>query len=211
MPKEKPLMPINRPIEKAEHRNSKVSNNIEIGKRTEKSFSQVLKNEKKIETAMVAKANDQSIEYIVRPGDHLSKIGKAFDTDPRKIATENGLINPDLIYPGQKLWIPSSPTGKGQPRLREDVVASWYGEEHHQKTTASGQPFDMNKNTLAHRTLPFGTRVRLTNPENGKTAEGVINDRGPLRQRRDIDVSYALAKELGFVRKGVTRLEIEII
>jgi 3D (Asp-Asp-Asp) domain-containing protein len=89
------------------------------------------------------------------------------------------------------------------------VTASWYGQGHQNKLTASGQRFDMYKNTLAHRTLPLGTKVRLVNPDNGKYAEGVVNDRGPYIKGRDVDVSYAMAKQLGFVKKGVTKLDIE--
>lgn len=92
-----------------------------------------------------------------------------------------------------------------------EVTASWYGPRHHNKRTASGQRFDMHKNTLAHKTLPLGTKVRLVNPDNGRSAEGIVNDRGPYIEGRDVDVSYAIAKKLGFVKKGVTKLEIEMI
>jgi 3D (Asp-Asp-Asp) domain-containing protein len=91
------------------------------------------------------------------------------------------------------------------------VTASWYGTGHHNKLTASGQRFNMHKNTLAHRTLPLGTRVRLVNPANGMFAEGVVNDRGPYIKGRDVDVSYEMAKQLGFVKKGIMMLEIETI
>jgi rare lipoprotein A (peptidoglycan hydrolase) len=89
------------------------------------------------------------------------------------------------------------------------VTAGWYGLKHHNKLTASGQRFDMHKNTLAHRTLPLGTKVRLVNPGNGKFAEGVVNDRGPYTKGRELDVSYAMAKQLGFLKKGVMKLYIE--
>jgi rare lipoprotein A (peptidoglycan hydrolase) len=92
-----------------------------------------------------------------------------------------------------------------------EVTASWYGLKHHNRLTASGQRFDMHKNTLAHRTLPLGTKVRLINPDNGKSAEGVVNDRGPYIEGRDVDVSYAMAKQLGFVKKGIMKLDIETI
>ncbi len=92
-----------------------------------------------------------------------------------------------------------------------EVTASWYGPRHHNKRTASGQRFDMYKNTLAHKTLPLGTKVRLVNPDNGRSAEGIVNDRGPYIEGRDVDVSYAIAKQLGFVKKGVTKLDIEMI
>jgi len=94
---------------------------------------------------------------------------------------------------------------------RGTVVASWYGSAHHNKRTASGKRFDMHKNTLAHRTLPLGTRVRLINPANGRSAEGIVNDRGPYIKDRQVDVSYAMAKQLGFVEKGVVKLDMETI
>ncbi|TRZ75700.1 MAG: septal ring lytic transglycosylase RlpA family protein [Deltaproteobacteria bacterium] len=156
--------------------------------------------------------NNEPIEYIVKPGDTLWKIGKQmFNRDPFQIARDNGLANPNLIRPGQKLIInPASPR-PALPTMSREVTASWYGQPYHNKLTASGQRFDMNKNTLAHKTLPLGTKVRLVNPDNGKSAEGIVNDRGPYINGRDVDVSYAMAKQLGFVKKGVTKLDIETI
>lgn len=159
-----------------------------------------------------APIKDEPIEYIVKQGDTLWKIGKQlFNRDPFQIARDNGLANPNLIRPGQKLIINPAPPLPAPPTMSGEVTASWYGPEHHNKLTASGQKFDMNKNTLAHKTLPLGTKVRLVNPDNGKSAEGVVNDRGPYIKGRDVDVSYAMAKQLGFVRKGVTKLDIETI
>ena len=155
---------------------------------------------------------NEPIEYIVKQGDNLWKIGKQFfNKDPFQIARDNGLANPNLILPGQKLIIHPAPPPPVRPAVNGEVTASWYGQEHHSKLTASGQKFDMYKNTLAHRTLPLGTKVRLVNPENGKSAEGVVNDRGPFIKGRDVDVSYAMAKQLGFVKKGVIKLDIETI
>ncbi len=155
---------------------------------------------------------NEPIEYIVKQGDTLWKIGKQmFNRDPYQIARDNGLANPNMIRPGQKLIINPAPPPPAPVTLSGSVTASWYGLEYHNKLTASGQKFDMNKNTLAHKTLPLGTKVRLVNPDNGKSAEGVVNDRGPYIKGRDVDVSYAMAKQLGFVRKGVTKLDIETI
>ncbi len=89
---------------------------------------------------------------------------------------------------------------------RVKVTAGWYGLRHHQKPTANGQRFDMYKNTLAHRTLPLGTKVRLVTLDYKKSVVGVVNDRGPFTKGRDLDVSYSMAKQLGFVRKGVAKL-----
>ena len=96
-------------------------------------------------------------------------------------------------------------------KVGRKVTASWYGKGHHNKLTASGQRFDMHKNTLAHKTLPLGIKVRVINPNNGKSAEGVVNDRGPYIKGRDVDVSYAMAEQLGFVKKGVIKLDLEIL
>lgn len=156
--------------------------------------------------------NTKTIEYIVKPGDTLWKIGKhLYNRDPLQIARDNGLANPNLIRPGQKLIINPAPSRPPPPTMNEVVTASWYGPAYHNKLTASGQRFDMHKNTLAHRTLPLGTKVRLVNPANGKSAEGVVNDRGPYIKGRDVDVSYAMAKQLGFVKKGVAKLDIQAI
>jgi rare lipoprotein A len=190
---------------------ARVSEKSPSGKKTEK-FSEILKNDLSPQPGPQEPAGNGPIEYLVKPGDTLWKIGRhLFKKDPMQIAKENGLSNPDKIHPGQRLLIyPSSPKS-GQPRENGEVIASWYGAEHHQAVTASGQRFDMNKNTLAHKTLPMGTKVRLVNPENGKTAEGVVNDRGPFIRGRDVDISYALAKKLGFVKKGVTKLKLEVV
>ena len=97
------------------------------------------------------------------------------------------------------------------PRMIWEVTASWYGEWHHNRLTANGQRFNMYDNTLAHKTLPLGTKVRLINLENGTSAEGIVNDRGPYIEGRDVDVSYAMAKQLGFVEKGVVKLRLEMM
>jgi len=93
----------------------------------------------------------------------------------------------------------------------EYMVASWYGNPFHGRQTASGEIFNMYDYTAAHRTLPFGTRLRLINEENDAEAIVVINDRGPVPQERDLDVSYATAQALGFVNAGIMRLRVEYI
>ncbi|MDH4261845.1 MAG: septal ring lytic transglycosylase RlpA family protein [Spirochaetia bacterium] len=89
--------------------------------------------------------------------------------------------------------------------------ASWYGKELQNKPTASGDLFDMNKFTAAHRTFPMGSLVLVRNLENGKKKLVRINDRGPYVDGRVIDVSYAVARDLGFAEKGVARVEVELI
>jgi rare lipoprotein A len=186
-------------------------------RKVSKSFSAELENVMGQESAKTAPVSNKPVEYIVKRGDNLWNIGKEYKINPYQIARDNNLSNPNMIRIGQKLIInPSSSQAVQtvqtvQPKVSGEVTASWYGAEHHNKKTASGQRFDMYKNTLAHKTLPMGTKVRLSNPENGRVAEGIVNDRGPYIKGRDVDVSYALAKQLGFIQKGVTKLNIEKI
>ncbi|HEX9769158.1 MAG TPA: septal ring lytic transglycosylase RlpA family protein [Kiloniellales bacterium] len=90
-------------------------------------------------------------------------------------------------------------------------VASWYGDGFHGRTTASGEPFDMNALTAAHPSLPFGTMVRVTNLANGRWIVVRINDRGPFKKRRIIDVSRHAAEHLGFLRAGLAKVRVEVI
>jgi len=87
--------------------------------------------------------------------------------------------------------------------------ASWYGAAFHRRPTASGERFDLHRMTCAHRTLPLGTTVRVTNLLNGRSVLVTITDRGPFRHHRDIDVSYGAARVLGMVQRGVARVLIE--
>lgn len=89
--------------------------------------------------------------------------------------------------------------------------ASWYGREFHGKTTASGEIFDMNEMTAAHKTLPFGTIVEVKNLSNGKSVRMKINDRGPYRGNRIIDLSFAGAREIGIVKSGEATVGIKIL
>ena len=84
--------------------------------------------------------------------------------------------------------------------------ASWYGPGFHGKTAASGQRFDQNAMTAAHRSLPFGTNVRVVNQRTGKAIEVTINDRGPFHKGRIIDLSKAAATELGIRNAGTGKV-----
>jgi rare lipoprotein A len=86
--------------------------------------------------------------------------------------------------------------------------ASWYGKRFHGRRTASGEIFDMNAMTAAHRTLPFGTMVRVRSMATGREVVVRINDRGPFSRRRIIDLSQAAARELGVRSRGVTEVQL---
>ncbi len=93
----------------------------------------------------------------------------------------------------------------------ETGVASWYGPEFHGKFTSNKEIFDMYDMTAAHRTLPFGTYVMVTNLDNGLTATVRINDRGPFVDNRIIDLSYAAARVLGMIGPGTIPVRLEIL
>jgi rare lipoprotein A len=90
-------------------------------------------------------------------------------------------------------------------------TASWYGAAFHNRRTANGELYDMHSLTAAHRTLPFNTRVRVTNVGNGQSVEVRITDRGPFVPGRVIDLSYAAAKRLDMWRQGTARVKIESV
>ncbi|MBP7865935.1 MAG: septal ring lytic transglycosylase RlpA family protein [Acidobacteria bacterium] len=114
----------------------------------------------------------------------------------------------------------AGPTGAGasarppavDPKDHElEGKASWYGKPYHGRKTASGERYDMNDFTAAHRTLPFGTLVRVENLENRLTVVVRINDRGPFVDDRVIDVSYAAARALEMLVGGVVPVRIVIL
>ncbi|MBN1241103.1 MAG: septal ring lytic transglycosylase RlpA family protein [Spirochaetales bacterium] len=96
------------------------------------------------------------------------------------------------------------------PAVAPAMVASWYGEPFHGRVTASGLVFDKNGFTAAHKTLPFGTVLRLTNPANGRSVLVTVTDRGPFVLGRDLDVSEAAARELGMIAAGTATLRAEL-
>jgi rare lipoprotein A len=103
--------------------------------------------------------------------------------------------------------VPSTPsTGAAEMGL-----ASWYGHPYHGRAAANGEIYDMEKLTAAHRTLPFGTMVQVTNLSNGKSVEVRIIDRGPFVDGRIIDLSHAAAKEIELIGPGVAQVRLDVL
>jgi rare lipoprotein A len=100
----------------------------------------------------------------------------------------------------------SADAAAGEPPERG--IASWYGGEFHGRPTASGELMDQQRLTAAHRTLPFGTVVEVTNRRNGRKVLVTITDRGPLPEDRIIDLSPVAAAQLGMKRRGLAPVEI---
>ena len=114
--------------------------------------------------------------------------------------------------PGQPQ--PAQPTAKRTPavpaKLPQTGQASWYGAQHQAKQTASGTIYDQAGLTAAHPSLPFGSRVKVTNLANGKSVEVEITDRGPFAENRIIDLSEAAAKALDMVDSGTATVRLEL-
>lgn len=89
--------------------------------------------------------------------------------------------------------------------------ASWYGDQFHGKKTASGDKYDMHEYTAAHKTLPFGTKVKITNKINNKSVVVEVNDRGPFVKSREFDLSHAAFDEIADPGRGVISIDYEVI
>jgi len=94
---------------------------------------------------------------------------------------------------------------------RTVTIASWYGHAFKNRRTASGVPFDPEQLVGAHPTLPLGSRVRVTEGTGGKSVVVTIVDRGPFARGRGIDLSYAAARQLGIVKRGIAKVAVEVL
>jgi len=101
--------------------------------------------------------------------------------------------------------------GQQQPLAVWECMTSWYGEDFDGLPTATGETYDMYGQTAAHPTLPLGSIVRVVNPKNHRSEVVRINDRGPYIQGRELDVSYAVARKLGFDQRGLAKVRLELL
>jgi rare lipoprotein A len=174
--------------------------------------------------------------YVVQPGDNLTRIAKKLGyNDPMVLARANNLKDANFLQVGQTLTLPeNSPSLSGvalakkagppakapaarpsaapassHTKGRKLVVASWYGSQHHGKLMANGKPFNMYANTVAHKKLPLGTTLTLTNLRNDASVRVQVTDRGPYIHGRNLDLSYGVARKLGVVQAGVAKLWME--
>jgi rare lipoprotein A (peptidoglycan hydrolase) len=134
------------------------------------------------------------------------------------VASAGQVIGTVLVQPGSfgvKMFIGLALLGllscSKEPTHTLQGVASWYGYPHHGRTTASGRRFDMYELTAAHRTLPLGTRLRVTNLRNGRSVEVIVTDRGPFVKNRVIDLSYAAARQIRMVGPGTVPVQLKVL
>ena len=136
---------------------------------------------------------------------------RSASVNPAAPAAVGGEGSGDGIDAGALPGTPTSPSLNEPPRELERGIASWYGPGFHGRRTANGERFDMRNLTAAHKTLPFGTRVRVRNLLTGKEVEVRINDRGPFTKGRVIDLSRAAAEALGMMSLGVKQVTLQIV
>ena len=136
----------------------------------------------------------------------LTSLGATHRSDPAEAIITKGNLN---LQQKQAMSATRGMSGRnGHPY--EVGAASWYGDYFQGKTTASGEPYDMNDLTAAHPYLPLGTRIRVTNLHNGRAVILRVNDRGPVVDGRIIDVSYGAAQILGMSGKGIQRVRLDL-
>ncbi len=117
---------------------------------------------------------------------------------------------PPVVRPAETAH-PVDPNSISTENAYQIGVASYYGKKFHGRKTANGEIFNMYKLTAAHRVLPLGTPVKVTNMKNGRWVEVKVNDRGPFIEGRIIDLSFAAALELEMVEAGTARVMIELV
>lgn len=124
-----------------------------------------------------------------------------------------GSSSPRVPFPASSTRPQHGPTAAAPPKIvqGEEGLASWYGHPYHGRRAASGEIYNMNDMTAAHRTLPFGTQVKVHNLDSDADVQVRINDRGPFVEDRIIDLSYAAAKALRMVGPGMARVRLEIL
>jgi rare lipoprotein A len=131
-------------------------------------------------------------------------------TGTRAVATQDHGVEPVVLLSLASARALASSAAAMNEKPIQSGTASYYGkgDSFHGKKTASGEIFDRNKMTAAHRKLKLGTFVRVENPANGKSVVVKINDRGPYHGNRIIDLSWAAARELGYVEQGIARVNV---
>jgi rare lipoprotein A len=116
--------------------------------------------------------------------------------------------------PQASTYLQQAPSGKAnspKPLAVWECTTSWYGEDFDGQPTANGETYDMYAETAAHPTLPLGSIVRVVNPRNHRSQIVRINDRGPYVEGRELDVSYEVARRLGFDQRGVAKVRLELL
>lgn len=146
--------------------------------------------------------------HAIRPSDNATRPRRLFPYAAAVLITLLGVAGAEAASPAEHL---NPQVVVSHHHWYQLGVASWYGKYFEGRTTASGEPFDPTQLTCAHRTLPLGSVLRVTNLRNHKTVVVTVNDRGPVPEDRVIDLSQAAANVLGFSDQGLAPVKVELI
>lgn len=171
--------------------------------------------EAKTSLAMISQDNAPHIDRVLgelsRQHDGASSLVKSA-RQPTSLALSSSLLANDttqVTNDEDVLERLTAVASNSVNKFKQTGLASWYGRNFHGRKTASGETFDMNGLTAAHRSLPLNCYVKVTNKTNGKSVVVKVNDRGPFHGNRVLDLSYGAAKRLGITNKGVGNVAIE--
>jgi rare lipoprotein A len=130
-----------------------------------------------------------------------------------KAEQATGIGSDEISQSQTALMIDSKHTQEppGTPTVVDTVIATYYSRRFHGRKTASGDRYDRLELTCAHKTLPFNTLIKVTNPRNNKSVVVRVNDRGPFKKNRKLDLSYAAAKEIDLIHAGVMPVIMEVL
>lgn len=166
-------------------------------------------------TSSPASTDKPATSEATKPGGYYLDDGPG-DNPPKNIdSIPNAVPKKEPLHsrtnrPYKALGATYKPMTSYQP-YKERGIASWYGKRFHGKKTSNGETYDMYSMTAAHTILPLPSYVKVTNPANGRWVIVRVNDRGPFKHSRIIDLSYAAAYKLGYTNKGSTLVEVEAI
>lgn len=163
------------------------------------------------ETSTTSTDVDHVLSELTRQHDSASSLVRAV-REPSSLALNSPLLAQNVAAEskdGNMLGQLTAVASNTVNRFTQSGLASWYGRQFHGRKTASGETFDMNAMTAAHRSLPMNCYVRVTNKDNGQSVVVRINDRGPFHGNRVLDLSYGAAKAIGITQRGVGNVTIE--
>lgn len=156
---------------------------------------------------------EQVLDELTRQHNDASSLVKSV-RQPTSLAFNSPLITQPVSSVKQDEPIPvleklTAVASNTVNKFKQTGLASWYGRQFHGRKTASGEAFDMNDMTAAHRSLPLNCYIRVTNKDNNKSVIVRVNDRGPFHGNRVLDLSYGAAKALGIAQRGTGNVVIE--
>lgn len=143
---------------------------------------------------------------VLTPSVNPTTIGSA--SGPGKVESS---LQDSIKFPATFKASKTSGKKSSQPLAVWQCITGWYGEDFDGQPTANGETYDMYATTAAHPTLPLGSIVRVVNPRNHRSQIVRINDRGPYVEGRELDVSYEVARRLGFDEKGLAKVRVELL